>query len=78
MSGMHLKVKEGQSIKVGDAVITVNQVQSGRHAVLCIDAPRSVPIIRDYSPLSEQEHASLCKEPAHGQHSVRQLPPTVS
>ena len=74
---MHAKVKQGQSIKVGEAVITVAQVQSGRHAVLRIAAPAHVPIVRNHSH-SEQEHAPSQEEPAHGQYPVRQIPPTVS
>ena len=71
-STLHIDLKPGQSLQVGDTKITLER-KDGQRARLLIQAPREVPIKRPISPPSAQECAlspNLGKEQANGQHPV--------
>lgn len=73
MSTMHINLKVGESLQVGEARLTFAELQSGRRVRLTVEAPREVPIARQglQSPItSAQECASSPKEHTHGEHPV--------
>ena len=67
---MHIDLRVGQSLRLGDAVVTL-QGKSGRMARVTVRAPEAVQV-------RQQPGAQECaptpqrgsKEQAHGQHSV--------
>ena len=67
---MHIDLRVGQSLRVGDAVLTLHE-KSGRLARLTVSAPGAVPI---QTNRRAQECASTpqrgSKEQAHGQHPL--------
>ena len=67
---MHIDLRVGQSLRVGDAVLTLHE-KSGRLARLTVSAPGAVPIQTNHRA---QECASSpqrgSKEQAHGQHPL--------
>ena len=62
---IHTELRAGQTIKIGDAVVTLGS-KTGKTARLTIVAPRTTPI---QTPTRAQECAPQ-KEQAHGQHSL--------
>ena len=67
---MHIDLRVGQSLRLGDAVLTLKE-KSGRMARFTVRAPEAVQVRQQPGA---QECASSphrgSKEQAHGQHSV--------
>lgn len=80
----HIELAAGQSITVGDTIVTL-QHKSGQRARLLVQAPTNTPVTHPgrnpVSNLSAHECApspELGKEHTHGQHPLRRSTPAVS
>lgn len=61
-STMHMDVRQGERISIGDVVVVVAS-KSGQRARLTIQAPRSTPIKR---LANDEEPSKAQPAPAHG------------
>lgn len=69
---MHIDLRVGESLRVGDSVITLAK-KDGQRARLTVTAPRSTPVVRPNQQPSAQECASspiAGKEHTHGKHPL--------
>ena len=54
MSYLGLKMKEGETVRIGDTIsVRFSKVDSG-HVHVCVEAPREVPIWRDGAKRKDQ------------------------
>ena len=80
----HIELVVGQSITVGDTIVTL-QHKSGQRARLLVQAPANTPVTHPgRNPVSNPSahecapSPELGKEHTHGKYPVRRSTPTVS
>lgn len=80
----HIELAAGQSITVGDTIVTL-QHKSGQRARLLVQAPANTPVTHPgRNPVSNPSahecapSPELGKEHTHGKHPLRRSTPTVS
>ena len=71
-STLHIELRVGQSMRIGDAILTLTE-KSGQRARIKVQAPRDVAIARPNNNPSAHECApspDQGKEHTHGKHAL--------